>query len=181
MAENGTMDLQSWKKFFFLARVSNLHFRKGWTRNCESERLAFWPTCAGKWLRTITSDRTVRTIIRRFPFLFALVDTTPLDKNCREVINLFVLLKTDCNLWRHSSARGENGVNPFTWPFLTKLHRRLFRCHRYSYTRDARDRNRIWVIFEISIERRIREIEMSSVIFFYRSCGKKWSRPRSLN
>ena len=51
-------------------------------------------TCAGNWLRTITSDRTVYTIIRRF--LFELVGTIPLptDRNYWEVIN-FIL----CFAW----------------------------------------------------------------------------------
>ena len=47
-------------------------------------------TRAGDWLRTITSDQTIYTIIRRF--LSELVDTISLDRNYWEAINLLFVL-----------------------------------------------------------------------------------------
>ena len=42
-------------------------------------------------LRTITSDRTVYTIIRRFLFAFEHVGTTSLDRNYREAVNFKII------------------------------------------------------------------------------------------
>ena len=108
--------------------VTNFGSVRRLLKNCEhSKRRELqrkpWSTttCAGNWLRTVTSDQY--TINRRF--LFEFVGTISLDRNYREVINLlFVLpglylniLKTEkiLQFWdkrfstcvaRHSSAKG---------------------------------------------------------------------------
>ena len=60
---------------------------------------AIWQTCAGNWLRTVTSDRTVYSN----SLSFELVGIISLDRNYREVINLlFVLLILN---WGYSSVK----------------------------------------------------------------------------
>ena len=79
--------------------------------------LQFWrlTACAGNWLRTITSDRTVHNN-SSLSFSFELVDIISLDRNYWEVINLLFVLpglenitileEFSTSVVRHSSARG---------------------------------------------------------------------------
>ena len=55
--------------------------------------LQFWrlTACAGNWLRTVTSDRTVHNN-SSLSFSFELVDIISLDRNYWEVINLLFVL-----------------------------------------------------------------------------------------
>ena len=99
-----------WVRWNFFTRFSNSGYNvplgRGW----------WLPLAAGNWLRTITSDQTVYTIIRRLSFWIP-------DRNDREVLNwLFVspilfclnVLETEgiLQFWdkkyaaRHSSAGG---------------------------------------------------------------------------
>ena len=64
-------------------------------RGSESIEFPMLTTCAGNWLRTITSDQTVYNTIRRF--LFELVGMTSLDRNYWEVtINLLFVSSGLC-------------------------------------------------------------------------------------
>ena len=64
------------------------------TRETDGKFLLISTTCAGNWLRTVTSDRNPYTTIRRFFFFFCfkLVGMISLDRNNWGVINLLFVL-----------------------------------------------------------------------------------------
>ena len=72
-------------------------------------------TRAGNWLRTITSDQTPYTIIRRF--LFELVGVISLDRHYWEVINLLFVLPI---LFYLSISKTEK-----IWQFWNKKFRKI--------------------------------------------------------